>query len=120
MHLNKNNLKVIRNEIQAKLNELDLGLKLDLGNCSFNEDNATFKLKVLVNGGKTQEQKDLESIANIYNLDTSKVVNGYQLWGYKTRSPKRPFMITKLGDNLRYIITQKQAEDMFKMEQVND
>jgi hypothetical protein len=29
-------------------------------------------------------------------------------------------MITKLGDNLRYIITQKQAEDMFKMEQVND
>ena len=117
MKLNKNNLKVIRNEIQAKLDELDLGLKLDLGNCSFNEDNATFKLKVLVNGGKTQEQKDLESIAKIYNLDTSKVVKGYQLWGYKTRSPKRPFMVIK--DNQRYIITKEQAEKMFKMEQVN-
>ena len=117
MQLNKNNLKVIRNEIQAKLDELDLGLKLDLGNCSFNEDNATFKLKVLVDGCNTQEQKDLESIVKIYNLDTSKITDGYQLWGYKTRSPKRPFMVIK--DNQLYIITKEQAEKMFKMEQVN-
>ena len=56
-------------------------------------------------------------MAQIYNLDTSKVVKGYQLWGYKTRSPKRPFMITK--NNQRYIITKEQADKMFKMERVN-
>ena len=45
------------------------------------------------------------------------ITDGYQLWGYKTRSPKRPFMITK--NNQRYIITKEQADKMFKMEQVN-
>ena len=73
----------------------------------------------MVDGGKTQEQKDLESIAKIYNLDTSKIVSGYQLWGYKTRSQKRPFMITKLANNSHYIISKEQAEDMFKKEQIN-
>ena len=42
MELNKVTLKEIRTQIQSKLNELDLGLKLELGNCSYDTDNATF------------------------------------------------------------------------------
>jgi len=117
MKLNKENINVFRKQIQDKLNELDIGLKLNLGNCTYNDDNATFKLNLVIDGGKTREQQDLESIAEIYNLDTTKVVDAYQLWGYKTRSPKRPFIVTKY--NQHYIITKEQAEKMFKMENVN-
>jgi hypothetical protein len=52
-------------------------------------------------------------------LNTSLVVKGYQLVGYKTRSTKKPFIVSKVGTNDKFIITKQQAEDMFKMENVN-
>ena len=105
MELNKTTLKEIRVQIQAKLNELDLGLKLDLGNCTFSTDNATFKLNVLVEGGKTKIEKDLEMIANIRGLDLTKIWNEgtrkFKLHGFKNRSRKNPFVIVDT-------LTQKQ------------
>ena len=107
MQLNKTNLGIIRKQIQAKLDELDLGISLTLGNCTFDVDNATFQLKALVEGGQTKEQKDLESVALYLNLDTNKEHDGYKLWGYKTRSPKRPFIVVK--NNKQYIIDEDTA-----------
>ena len=75
MELNKVTLKEIRTQIQSKLNELDLGLKLELGNCSYDTDNATFKLNVQVEGGKSKIEQDLEMIAPIRCLDLTKIWN---------------------------------------------
>jgi hypothetical protein len=119
MKLDKNNINVFRKQIQDKLDELDIGLHLNLGNCTYNYDNATFKLNITVEGGQTKEEQDLEAIADIYKLNTSLVVKGYQLVGYKTRSTKKPFIVSKVGTNDKFIITKQQAEDMFKMENVN-
>ena len=51
MSLNKNLLQEYRNKIQAKLDELDLDVELNIGNCSYGESHATFKLELQVKGG---------------------------------------------------------------------
>ena len=70
MQLNKATLKQVRNKVQSKLDELDLAVKFELGHCTYDSDGqyATFKLNVLVEGGKSKEQKDkmLEKGKEIY------------------------------------------------------
>ena len=120
MKLNKENINVFRNQIQDKLNELDIGLKLNLGNCTFTDENATFKLDIVIEGGKSKEQQDLVAIADIYKLDTTITVKGFKLVGYKSRSSKKPFIVSKVGTDDRFIISTRQAEDFFKKEIAND
>jgi len=123
MELNKVTLKEIRVKIQSKLDELDLGLKLDLGNCSFSTDNATFKLNVLVDGGKTRVEQDLEMVANIRGLDLDKTWNEgahvFKLHGYKSRARKNPFVIVDTLTQKQYVISDKVAERHFSKEKSN-
>ena len=123
MELNKITLKEIRVKIQSKLDELDLGLKLDLGNCSFSTDNATFKLNVLVEGGKTRAEQDLEMIASIRGLDLTKIWNEgthkFKLHGFKNRARKNPFVIIDTLTQKQYVINDRVAERQFSKEMSN-
>ena len=123
MELNKTILKEIRVQIQSKLDELDLGLKLDLGNCSFSTDNATFKLNVLVEGGKTRVEQDLEMVASMRGLDLEKTWNEgshvFKLHGYKSRARKNPFVIVDTLTQKQYVISDKVAERHFSKEKSN-
>ena len=123
MELNKTILKEIRVQIQSKLDELDLGLKLDLGNCSFSTDNATFKLNVLVEGGKTRVEQDLEMVASMRGLDLTKIWNEgshvFKLHGYKSRARKNPFVIVDTLTQKQYVISDKVAERHFSKEKSN-
>jgi hypothetical protein len=123
MELNKTTLKEIRVQIQAKLNELDLGLKLDLGNCTFSTDNATFKLNVLVEGGKSKVEQDLEMIASIRGLDLTKIWNEgthkFRLHGFKNRARKNPFVIIDTLTQKQYVINDRVAERQFSKEKSN-
>ena len=123
MELNKTILKEIRVQIQSKLDELDLGLKLDLGNCSYSTDYATFKLNVQVEGGKSKIEKDLEMIASIRGLDLTKIWNEgtrkFKLHGFKNRSRKNPFVIVDTLTQKQYVINDKIAERHFSKENSN-
>ena len=123
MELNKVTLKEIRTQIQSKLNELDLGLKLELGNCSYDTDNATFKLNVLVEGGKTKAEQDLEMIASIRGLDLTKIwsegTHKFKLNGFKNRARNKPFVIIDILTQKQYVISDKVAERQFSKEMSN-
>tara|TARA_R100000742_G_C4220988_1_gene44786 strand:- start:71 stop:487 length:417 start_codon:yes stop_codon:yes gene_type:complete len=123
MELNKVTLKEIRTQIQSKLNELDLGLKLELGNCSYDTDNATFKLNVQVEGGKSKAEQDLEMIAPIRCLDLTKIWNEgthkFRLHGFNNRARKNPFVIIDILTQKQYVISDKVAERQFSKEMSN-
>ena len=123
MELNKTTLKEIRVKIQSKLNELDLGLKLELGNCSYDTDNATFKLNVQVEGGKSKIEQDLEMIASIRGLDLTKIWNEgthkFRLHGFKNRARKNPFIIIDTLTQKQYVINDRVAEMQFSKEKSN-
>ena len=123
MELNKTTLKEIRVKIQSKLNELDLGLKLELGNCSYDTDNATFKLNVQVEGGKSKIEQDLEMIASIRGLDLTKIWNEgthkFKLHGFKNRARKNPFVIIDTLTQKQYVINDRVAEMQFSKEKSN-
>ena len=123
MEINRTTLKEIRNHIQSKLDELDLGLKLELGNCSYSTDYATFKLNIQVEGGKSKEEQELEQVAMMRGLDLTKIWNEgskqFKLHGYKTRARKKPFIVIDIKTQTEYVINDKVAEKYFSKEKTN-
>ena len=123
MEINRTTLKEIRNHIQSKLDELDLGLKLELGNCSYSTDYATFKLNIQVEGGKSKEEQELEQVAMMRGLDLTKIWNEgskqFKLHGYKTRARKNPFIVIDIKTQTEYVINDKVAAKYFSKEKTN-
>ena len=126
MQLNKATLKQVRNKVQSQLDELDLAVKFELGHCTYDTDGqyATFKLNVLVEGGKSKEQKDLEWYAKMNGLDLDKAwkegTHIFKLHGYKTRARKNPYIIRDTLTNKEYVISEQVAERHFKVEKQSE
>ena len=128
----KPQLKAIRVAMQDALdrmqNELGgaelQGSSLDLAqasftvaNCTYNGGEATFKVNVLLDGAETKEQKDLTQMAQLMDLDTSKIKD-YQgmsmsLIGYKSKAPKMPWIVQDLKTGKEYKLTNEQAAQWF-------
>ena len=83
-------LRELRNQLDAILNSNGIdGYTFEVGNCSYSGGEATFKLKVLIKGGKSVEEQDLEQMAELSNLDTEKVA---PLQGMMVKLPEmRPY-----------------------------
>ena len=119
-------LKQIRDGLEQNA-FMQYGMKVDnektvnftLGNCSFEEDKATFKLVVTFKGNSVQdiarkkEKEDLEQYAKYSGLDLERKHPRYTLIGYKIKSRKLPWIVLDNQKKGEYIISDDQAKKLF-------
>lgn len=123
MKIDKYEIKKISAELTALIehaNEATFkyeGLQLSLGNCRFDQDEATFKLLVKVKGAKSQNQKALDLYADHYGLDVSKIAKeqgkSFALIGYNYKASKYPFELQDLATGKKYKISLEHAKSLF-------
>ena len=123
MKIDKYEIKKISEELTALIehaNEATFnyeGLHLSLGNCRFDQDEATFKLLVKVKAAKSQSQKALDLYADHYGLDVSKIANeqgeSFALIGYNYKASKYPFEVQDLATGKEYKISLEHAKSLF-------
>jgi len=130
----KPQLKSLRGEMQSLLLAHDFNETTDteiqsinVDSCSYRGGEAIFKVKVLLEGAKTKEEKDLKKMAILHRLDTSKVHEyidhrsvryRMQLVGYKTKARKMPWIVKdclSMSGN-EYKLTDAQARQWFEYE----
>lgn len=114
----KPQLKTIRAAMQSALERLDYeGMTFTVANCTYNGGEATYKVNVLLDGAETKEQKDLTQMAQLMDLDTSKIKDygpyKMTLIGYKTKAPKMPWIVQDLKTGKEYKLTNEQAAQWF-------
>ena len=118
MTFDKATARKIRELMQKALEDADIdGVTISVGNCSFTEGEATYKVKVLLDGGKSKEKTDLEQMATLMSLDTSKIVTlqgmKVSLVGYNSKARKRPWIIQNLTTAQKYILDDDTAKRLF-------
>ena len=97
----------------------DYSFEFHLGNCSFNEEKATFKLDVTFKGNSVQdiakkkEKEDLEYYAKYFDIDLNRKHSRYTLVGYKAKSRKLPWVVSDNQKEGEYIISDEQAKKLF-------
>ena len=118
-------LDTIRKQMQNALNMFadKTDIQIEVGNCSYRGGEATFKVKVLMEGAKTREQEAMEYYAKLYDLDITKTVKlmgeDMQLSGYKSRARKKPWVLKRLRDGAEFVADQNLIEKFFNKEEVN-
>lgn len=118
MTFDKATARKIRELMQKALEDADIeGVTIKIGNCSFTEGEATYKVNVLLDGGKSKEQTALEQMATLMSLDTSKIstLEGMKvsLVGYNSKARKRPWIIQDLTTAQKYILDDDTAKRLF-------
>ena len=118
-------LDTIRKQMQNSLNLFadKTDIQIEVGNCSYRGGEATFKVKVLMEGAKTREQEDLEYYAELYKLDLTKIAKlmgeDMSLVGYKARARKKPWVLQRLRDGAEFVCEDRLASQFFKKEEAN-
>ena len=119
-------LDTIRKQMQNALNMFadKTDIQIEVGNCSYRGGEATFKVKVLMEGAKTREQEDLEFYAELHKLDTSLVRKlmgeDMELIGYKARARKKPWVLLRQRDGATFVADTNLVERHFKKrEEIN-
>ena len=124
----RSQLNELRKGMQSALDSITNGTHLsnitfEVGNCSYRGGEATFKVKVLMEGAKTREQEDLEFYAKLHKLDLNKTAKlmgeDMQLSGYKSRARKKPWVLKRLRDGAEFVADQNLIEKFFNKEEVN-
>ena len=118
MKFDKATARKIRELMQKALEDADIeGATIKIGNCSFTEGEATYKVNVLLDGGKSKEQTALEQMATLMSLDTSKIATlegmKVSLVGYNSKARKRPWIIQDLTTAQKYILDDDTAKRLF-------
>ena len=118
MTFDKATARKIRELMQKALEDADIdGVTISVGNCSFTEGEATYKVNVLLDGGKSKEQTNLEQMATLMSLDTSKIATlqgmKVSLVGYNSKARKRPWIIQNLTTAQKYILDDDTAKRLF-------
>jgi len=119
-------LNTLRKQMQNALNmfaDKTDDLTIEVGNCSYNGGEATFKVKCLLKGAKTREQIDLEFYAELHKLDLTKTAKlmgeDMQLSGYKSRARKKPWLLKRLRDGAEFVADTNLVEKFYNKEEVN-
>ena len=114
----RSQLNLLREQLQAAINAANLSdIKIEVGNCSYRGGEATFKVKCLIEGGKTREQEDLEYYAKLHKLDLNKTAKlmgeDMQLSGYKSRARKKPWILKRKRDGAEFVADTNLVEKFF-------
>jgi len=98
-------------------------IQIEVGNCSYRGGEATFKVKVLMEGAKTREQEDLEFYAELHKLDLTKSAKlmgeDMSLVGYKARARKKPWVLQRLRDGAEFVADTNLIEKFYKKEEIH-
>ena len=118
MKFDKPTARKIRELMQKALEDADIeGMTISVGNCSFTDGEATYKVNVLLDGGKSKDQLALEQMATLMSLDTSKIATlegmKVSLVGYNSKARKRPWIIQDLTTAQKYILDDDTAKRLF-------
>ena len=116
-------LKELRKAMQECLDKA-MTLGVHVGNCTYNEGEATFKVKLTKEGSISQEVKMLDQFASLYDLDPTRIatINGASvtLRGYNSKASKMPWQVESIDGKDKYKLTDEQAKSLFcKMETVH-
>ena len=116
---NRSQLNLLREQIQAAINDANLSdIKIEVGNCSYRGGEATYKVKVLMEGAKTREEEDLEFYSKLHKLDPTIVEKlmgeDMQLCGYKSRARKKPWILKRLRDGAEFVADTNLVEKFYK------
>ena len=119
-------LNTLRKQMQNSLSLFadKTDMQIEVGNCSYRGGEATYKVKVLMEGAKTREQEDLEYYAELHKLDLTAVERlmgeDMQLIGYKARARKKPWILKRLRDGAEFVADTNLVEKFFKKrEEIN-
>ena len=125
----RSQLNELRKQLQSALdgavdtNNITGDITIEVGNCSYRGGEATFKVKVLMEGAKTREQEDLEFYAELHKLDLTKIAKlmgeDMSLVGYKSRARKKPFVLQRLRDGAEFVADKNLIEKFYKKEETN-
>ena len=110
---NKQTLKTLREFIDKALQDMrghnqmimSTMYHFELGSCTYERDgsNATFKLNVRVKGAKTREEKQLNTFADLDDIDINKTwtegTRKFKLCGYNTKAPKFPYLMKDINSS---------------------
>jgi len=125
MKFTKETVQILRTEINAMLQDLGAlpclqhleGLDISAGHCSFDQDQADFKLSIKIKGAKSQSEKALDLYADHYGLDVSKIAKeqgkSFALIGYNYKASKYPFEMQDLATGKKYKTSLDHAKSLF-------
>ena len=122
MKFDKPTARKIRDAMQEALDKADVnGVTIEIGNCTYSDGEATYKVKVLLDGAKSKEEQDLEQMANLMGLNTYKIATlqgmRVSLVSYNSRARKRPWVVQDLTTTQKYIIDDDTAKRLFGAEE---
>lgn len=107
--------KAIDTHQQIKMGDLDKYV-FNVGNCSYNDSKATFKLEVTIRGAKSEERVELERNAEYFGLDLDKDHPEWILVGYNRKAREYPILMEKKSNGKTYKFKLESAKQMFKKE----
>ena len=88
----------------------------DVGNCSYNDSKATFKLEVTIKGAKSEERAELEKNADYFGIDLNKDHPEWILVGYNRKARGYPILMEKKSNGKTYKFTLESAKKLFGKE----
>ena len=119
-------LDTIRKQMQNALNMFadKTDITIEVGNCSYRGGEATYKVRVLMEGAKTREQEALEYYAELHKLDLTMIAKlmgeDMSLVGYKSRARKKPWVLQRLRDGAEFVADTNLIEKFYKKrEEIN-
>lgn len=121
MSFKREELRQIRAELEKAIDKHQQVKDIDkynftVGNCSYNDSKATFKLEVTIKGAKSEERVELEKNANYFGLDLNKEHPEWILVGYNRKARDYPILMEKKSNGKTYKFTLESAKQMFKKE----
>ena len=117
----KPTLKILRNKLQENLEQLsEYGLKINVGSMRYSSHEVDVKLNVLIEGQKSRSQSELVTIADMLNLDLTKIVNyrgkAYSLVDYRPKASVWEFVVQDNKTGKQSLMRREDITDMFKKE----
>jgi|TARA_R100001460_G_scaffold82008_2_gene122968 hypothetical protein len=117
----KPTLKILRNKLQENLEQLsEYGLKIDIGGMTYSDHEVDVKIKILIEGQKSRSQSALVNIADMLDLDLTKIVNrngkAYSLVDYRPKASVWEFIVQDNKTGKQVLMTRNTITEMFKRE----
>ena len=127
MGFDRQELREIRAELEKAISrhqewhkQLDIKsmskYNFDVGNCSYNDSKATFKLEVTIKGAKSEERVELEKNADYFGIDLNKDHPEWILVGYNRKARGYPILMEKKSNGKTYKFTLESAKKLFGKE----
>ena len=88
----------------------------DVGNCSYTDSKATFKLEVTIKGAKSEERVALEKSADYFGIDLNKDHPEWILVGYNRKARGYPILMEKKSNGKTFKFTLESAKKLFGKE----